>query len=143
MKHPSCAVITCSQKHGGVAYCFLCECYPCERYGKPGGRDSFITYQNVLRDMRKAAQNGMEQYRAEMQEKIAFLETLISRYNDGKKKSFYCTAVNLLDSEDLDDIKGKIEKRDPAMSQKETIQWIESMFVEKAKAGGISLKLRK
>jgi hypothetical protein len=143
LKHPSCAVITCSKKHGGIEFCFLCESYPCERYAKPSKKDSFITYQNVLRDMQRAAQNGIGEYLAELDEKIKFLQTLIGKFNDGKKKSFYCTAVNLLDREDLTDIREKIEGRAGNTPKEDMIRWIESMFVEKAAARGIGLKLRK
>ena len=142
LKHPSCAVITCSQKHGGVEFCFHCESYPCERYAKPSEKDSFITYQNVLSDMQKA-QNSIGGYIAEQEKKTAFLETLLSCYNDGRKKSFYCTAVNLLTWEDLADVKEKIEARLSGTSTEETIRWIESAFYEKAAARGIGLKLRK
>ena len=142
LKHPSCAVVSCSRKHGGVEYCFLCESYPCERYQSPGSKDSFITYQNVIRDMQRAA-DGIERYQAELSQKIAFLETLIGHYNDGRKKNFYCMAVNLLDLEDLNDIKEKIEERGHAASPEDPVQWIKSMLLEKAKNKDICLKLRK
>lgn len=31
-KHPSCAIINCGQRHGGVEYCVLCGEFPCRRY---------------------------------------------------------------------------------------------------------------
>ena len=33
--------------------------------------------------------------------KLEILEFLLKRYNDGRRKSFFCLAVNLLDLEDL------------------------------------------
>jgi len=143
LKHPSCAVITCSRRHGGVEYCFLCEDYPCGRYKSPAERDSFITYQNVHRDMKRAVQNGIGEYLAELNQKTAFLEYLIGNFNDGRKKSFYCTAVNLLDMEDLNEIKKKIAEESKTASQKDMIRRIESLFLEKAGERGISLALRK
>ncbi|PKM62292.1 MAG: hypothetical protein CVU97_06085, partial [Firmicutes bacterium HGW-Firmicutes-21] len=58
LKHPSCVVITCSKKHNNIEYCFLCERFPCQKYKFPSGKDSFITYQNVLKDMQRALDIG-------------------------------------------------------------------------------------
>lgn len=144
LKHPSCAVIACSKKHGNVAYCFMCKEYPCDKYKNPNEEDSFITYRNVISDMQKAKEYGMEQYRAELEEKIAFLELLIDRYNDGRRMNFYCIAVNLLDLADLNNIKEQMKKElSGKLTQKEQIKMIESMFDEKAKSRNIGFKLRK
>ena len=144
LKHPSCAVIACSKKHGNVAYCFLCNEYPCDKYKNPSETDSFITYQNVTKDMQKAKEFGMEKYHAELEEKIAFLELLLAQYNDGRRKNFYCIAVNLLDLADLYDIKEQIRKNiGESLAQKDQIKMIASMFEDKAISKNINLKLRK
>lgn len=145
IQHPSCAVITCSKRHGDVEYCFLCKNYPCERYQCTSEKDSFISYRNTINDMQKAIDNGMEQYQAELNEKISFLEYLINNYNDGRKKNFYCVAVNLLDLADLNCIKEYIQINisEKTISKKEKIKMIESLFYEKAKTKNIDFKLRK
>jgi len=142
LQHPSCTVITCSEKHGDVEYCLLCKDYSCNRYKCPSKKNSFIIYRNVIDDMHKAIDHGIEQYQAELNEKILFLEYLISNFNDGRKKNFYCIAVNLLDLVDLNDIKEHIEKCDDAIPQNEKIKMIELWFYEKAKSKNIDLKLR-
>ncbi len=141
--HPSCAVITCSKKHDNVEYCFECKSYPCDRYVSPSEKDSFITYRKVQADMQKALSDGIEKYQAELNEKTAFLEFLLSDYNDGRKKNFYCVAVNLLELADLLDIKAQIENLDEDLSKKDQIKLIEAWFEEKAKSNNIDLKLRK
>jgi hypothetical protein len=143
LKHPSCPVISCGKKHGGVEYCFLCESYPCERYKSPSKKDSFITYRNVSKDMRKAAQNGIGRYMAELNEKTAFLKTLLSRYNDGRNKSFYCAAVNLLSLEDLNGVKLRMEEMDRAAPKEDRIKKVKAWLEEKAESKNIDLKLRK
>ncbi|MGE5405079.1 MAG: DUF3795 domain-containing protein [Candidatus Saccharibacteria bacterium] len=143
LQHPSCAVISCSKKHGDVEYCFQCESYPCKRYECPSEKDSFITYQNVINDMQKAIDSGIEKYQAELNEKVKFLEYLISYFNDGRKKNFYCIAVNLFELADLNDIKEEIEKFDESISQKDRIKMLESLFNDKAKTKNIELRLRK
>lgn len=143
VQHPTCAVITCSKKHDDVEYCFLCSSFPCKKYESPSEKDSFITYRNVLSDMQKAMKNGIEQYKAELDEKILFVEHLISNFNDGRKKNFYCTAVNLLDLADLNDIKEQIDNSDETISHKDKVKMIEAWFNEKAQSRDIDFKLRK
>ena len=164
LKHPTCAVITCSRKHGNVEYCFQCSAYPCERYSRKGDHDSFISYRNVITDFNKAKSLGTDQYIAELQEKIEILEYLLGTFNDGRRKAFYCNAVNLLPLSDLREIKEQIQEtyggngksigntanspvgRYPSQSdgpQKEQIEEIVRLFEARAADLNLSLKLRK
>jgi len=144
-KHPSCAVITCSKKHGSVKYCFECSSYPCERYRHAGNVDSFITYRNVITDFEKAKTDGVEPYMTDLQEKIEILEVLISTYNDGRRKGYYCTAVNLLSLPDLREIMNEIQEKiaPQDITPKEKIEKIVRLIEARAKASNIELKLRK
>lgn len=145
LKHPSCAVITCSKKHDNVEYCFQCPSYPCDRYKNPSDTDSFISYQKVLIDFEKARTDGLENYQNELNEKVRILKFMLDNYNDGKKMSFYCTAVNLFSLDDLIEINKEIENRIIGMNitQKEKLAIITSALEEKASSNDIELKLRK
>ncbi len=121
----------------------MCKDFPCNRYKCPSEKDSFVTYRNVINDLQKAIDNGIEEYQAELNEKILFFEYLISNFNDGRKKNFFCIAVNLLDLVDLNNIKENIKKIDQTIPQKDKIKLIESWFSEKAKSKNIVIKLRK
>ncbi len=136
-------MITCSRDHGDIEYCFLCNEYPCNRYRRPSEKDSFITYRNVVSDMKKAMDDGIERYQAELNKKIFFLERLIENYNDGRKKNLYCIAVNLLDTADLVDIQECIGEMDETTPQKEKIAMVASWLNKKAESKNIHLKLRK
>ena len=46
--------------------------------------------------MKRAEEIGVERYNEEQMEKSRHLEMLLENYNDGRKKTFYCQAVNLL-----------------------------------------------
>ncbi len=145
LKHPACAVITCSKKHGSPEYCFECSAYPCERYSRTGEADSFISYRNVIADFEKAKTSGVEPYMAELREKIEILEFLLNTYNDGRRKSYYCSAVNLLPLPDLREIMSETqEKIAPSdIPQKEKIEETIRLFEARAKSKDIELKLRK
>lgn len=48
-------------------------------------------------------------YLSELKEKVEILLYLLANYNDGRKKSFYCIAMNLLELSDLKTIVEQIE----------------------------------
>lgn len=99
-KHPLCGLLSCSQRKG-IEYCYLCDEYPCKKYDGADLSDSFITHKNQLHDLDKAKRIGMEAYESELNNKIEVLKQLLENYDDGRRKNFFCVAVNLLDSQDI------------------------------------------
>ena len=137
----SCRLARCSLDHGGLEYCYECGEYPCEKYEKIDDFDSFITHKHRKRDMEKAKKLGPEAYGAEQREKIRLLEALLEGYNDGRKKTLYCLAVNLLEADEikqaLQTVEGEAlppEKRPARMAEE---------LNRIAAAKGIELKLRR
>lgn len=145
LKHPTCAIISCNIKHDQVEYCLQCSSFPCEKYSSQSNLDSLISYRNVITDFDKANKEGLEKYKIELNEKLDILEFLINNYNDGKRKNFYCIAVNLLKLIDLKEIiteiNEKINKQN--ISLKGKIEQIILLFEAKANKENIELKLRK
>lgn len=103
-----CAIAKCSLRQGGLEYCFQCREYPCEKYDNTEAFDSFITHRNQLKDMEKAQKTGMEQYHSDLHKKAEILRYLLLDYNDGRHKSFFCIAVNLLVIQDLNAVMEQI-----------------------------------
>jgi hypothetical protein len=54
----------------------------------------------------------MGAYRKELDQKIELLEYLIDRYDDGRRKGFFCLAVNLFELATLRDIIKTVELDD-------------------------------
>ena len=144
-KHPTCAVMTCNEKHDAVEYCFQCSSYPCQRYRRPSTADSFISYRNVIADLKRASREGIDKYKTELSEKVNILEFLIKNHNDGKRKNFYCIAVNLLPLADIERIKERIDKNisKQGIGMKEKIALIIDLFESMAKKKNLDLRLRK
>ena len=141
--HPSCGILSCCQRRS-IEYCFLCEEFPCRKYDGADLSDSFITCKNRFRDMEKAKQIGIPDYEAELNKKVKVLEKLLSTYDDGRRKSLYCTAVNLLELKDINIVLEQISSEvEPETSLKEKATTAARLFVEMAATRGISLKLRK
>jgi len=141
----SCAIARCSLKHDRVEYCFLCPNYPCDCYQRNPDLDSFITHQRQLEDMKRAGEIGMEAYTREQERKVEILQQLLAQYNDGKRKTFYGIAVNLLPLEDLERIL-KEEAASPDFQEgalKEKAAVLAEKFLQAADERGVILKLRK
>jgi len=141
--HPPCGVLSCSQRRG-IEYCYECEEYPCKKYDSADQLDSFITHKNQFHDLEKAKRIGIEEYKTQLNEKVKLLEKLLKNYDDGRKKSLFCIAVNLLDLQDIKSIMGQLAdetKSDTLLKEKASTAV--RLFEKMAERRGISLKLRK
>lgn len=138
----SCSLARCSLEHGGVEYCFQCPDYPCEKYEGIDDYDSFITHRRQLSDMERAREMGPENYGLEQREKAQILARLLESYNDGRKKSFYCLAVNLLELPELREAMELIGCSG-ALSEKERCAFAADTLREAAARCGVELKLRR
>lgn len=141
----SCKIARCSLQHGKPEYCSQCQDFPCEKYEDIDVFDSFVTHQNRKRDLEKQQEIGVEAYRAEQEEKIRILEWLLQNCNDGRKKTFFCLAVNLLELEDVRNVmeQTKSDETFGELSLKEKAVNVTGWFQKVADEQGILLKLRK
>jgi hypothetical protein len=83
--------------------------------------------------MKKAKQIGINAYIAEQNEKIDILSVLLRDYNDGRRKTFFCLAVNLLELEDIKAVMENIKKDTDTKA-------VVLLFEETAERRGVSLK---
>jgi len=94
--------------------------------------------------MEKARDHGIEAYKTGLNAKVRILEELLSCYNDGRRKGFYCLAINLLELADIEVIMEKIRSEVSLLAtSKEKAVAAVSLFNTIADEKGISLKLRK
>jgi len=133
----SCPIARCSLEHGNLEYCFQCPKYPCEKYANIDEFDSFITHRNQKADLEKMQRIGEDSYNAEQVEKRHILDRLLAEYNDGREKTLFCLAVNLLP---LDDLRTLFEDGDLEMSLKDRAKRMEKRLRERS---NVELKLRK
>ena len=133
----SCPIARCSLQHGKPEYCFQCPEFPCERYDHIDEFDSFITHRNQKTDLKRMQQIGEDAYNTEQIEKRQILERLLADYNDGRKKTLFCLAVNLLA---LDDLRTIFEDGDLNLSLGERAALMDKRLKERS---SVELKLRK
>lgn len=138
-----CALARCAREHGAVEYCFLCPEYPCCLYEGRGEWDtvSFITSQRRVADMERAQEMGAAAYLDELGAKMEILQSLLHTCNDGRRKSLFALAVNLLPLEDLRRVEGELAALDAPLPQR--AREAARLLNEAAQARGIALRLRK
>ncbi len=141
----SCAITRCSLERGGVAFCWQCPQYPCPRYDGFDDGDSFVPHQSRQRDIARARRMGLKAYLAELEEKRAILDALLAGYNDGRRKTLFCTAVYLLPLGELRDVMAALRSRAAPDGQtaKDRAQAAAALLQAAAERQGICLKLRK
>lgn len=138
-----CKIAKCSLEHGKIEYCNQCEKFPCEKYPGEDEYDSFITYRNRYRDFEKLKKFGVNAYQEEQSEKAAILQELLENYNDGRKKTLFCLAVNLLELDDLRMVMERIKRENTGDSIKEKASHTAELLQEVSGQNGVFLKLRK
>ncbi len=105
--------------------------------------DSFITHQRRKADLQKAQQGGIERYNAEQEQKVKILTHLLAQYNDGRRKTLFCLAVNLLELDALTAIVEQADAMTGEMPLKEKAAFVSALFKQCADKNGITLKLRR
>ena len=129
----SCKIARCRMEHNGAQYDYIDDF------------DSFITHRNRKSDMEKAKRLGIDAYNAEQAEKANILEVLLSNYNDGRKKTLFCVAVNLLELQDLQTVLKEIDCKPDmeTLTFKEKSAFVAGLLQDAAVMKNIDLNLRK
>lgn len=134
LKHPSCGFITCCVKKHGYEVCAECADFPCRKFDKETGeRDSFVTHRKILSNQQLIDELGVDAFIEQQRGRITFLETAVSRYDDGRSKNFLCLAAALLSIDSL-------YKALSLADQGENLRAVLTRFAEDE---GQELKLRK
>lgn len=128
-----------------IEYCHQCPEFPCEYYESIDEYDSFITHSNRRSDLEKHRNIGKEAYQEEQRRKTEILGELLANYNDGRRKSFFCLAVNLLEYEVLQAVMDQVKAvPEPAgRTIKERAAGVVKLLQDAADERGIVLKLKK
>lgn len=148
-KHPTCRFITCAVKQKGMETCAQCaEWATCPKVGRlfefASRGDSIISYKPVADNFAYIQKYGIEELASLVQKKQEVLTHLLTNYNDGRSKSFYCTSCQLLP---LDRLKETVSEAEKQVDKNTTIKGktiiMRSAIGKLADELKIELKLRK
>jgi hypothetical protein len=143
-KHPSCPIITCSFKNKGFETCAECAQFPCDRLKYWDRADSFVTHMKTLTNLKLIIDNGLTAFIEQQKARINILKKLIDENDDGRSKSFYCLAVALMNTEDLNTAINQLKVNDKkSMDKKQLALHTRTIIQQVAQLNGIELKYRR
>ena len=141
-KHPPCSLKTCCIEKHGLEACGLCADYPCKRYEnrEKTEKDSFVTHKRIYQNQEIIKTDGIDRFLSIQTERISILDSMITGFDDGRSKSYFCLAAALLQIERLrisiDEAVGEKDKKNKTKALKALLQ-------EQADLSGIRLSLDK
>jgi hypothetical protein len=144
----SCPFVTCAVKKKGIELCTDCkECDSCERLRghieASKAHDSFVCYQKLADNLAFIKAHGIEAFEASQAERGRLLARMISGFDDGRSKSFYCVAATVLEVPELEAALLEAEKAAASASKKDRAKALRAGLEEIASSRGYVLKLRK
>ena len=147
-KHPGSPILTCCVRRKGLEFCSDCSDFPCSKFKDVDRYDSFLTHQKMVSNLNFIKKYGIKKFIDQQNKRIKLLETMITNFNDGRSRSFYCIATTLLPMPSLeralDDANQKIKTDDVSSDDIKTkAKILREIFNETAMKDGIELKLRK
>ena len=107
-----------------------------------GFLDLVISHLRRAADLEKLREIGPEAYGAEQRERQALLLALLDRHEEGRRKTLFRQAVNLLDLSILRPILTELDAAE-GLSRRERADLAERRFRAAAEQAGISLYLRR
>ena len=143
-KHPSCGVLTCCVIKSNFETCAECKDFPCSRFKSwSAGCDSFVTHRKMLSNLEEIRAAGIDKFVEKQNARIEILSALLTNFDDGRSKSFFCQTCALLPVEKLQEIYDELQKADTNAELKERSKSARKLITETADSLGIDLKLNR
>jgi hypothetical protein len=143
-KHPSCGFLTCCVIKNGLEICSDCKDYPCKRFDMENdGFDSFVTHKKVFANLDYIKTNGIDDFMDIQGVRIDTLNYLLTNFDDGRSKNFYCISCTLLPVEKLQEVHGSARTLNEEIEIKMKCKRIKNTLAKIADSLDIELKLNK
>lgn len=140
-----CSFIPCCDTKK-IEFCIECEEFPCAKIDNFTKRDSFVSHKNTISNLELIGEIGLESYLQQLKGREKILKMLLEKYNNGRLKSFYTLAVELLPLIDLERALDEIDRHikvDSDLSIKERSKHMKEILSNIAQEHFIELRLRK
>ncbi len=108
----ACPFLTCAVKKRRLEFCWDCEesdtCERWQAHREAGKRsDSFKCYQKLEDDILYIRIHGIGPFIEAQETRKQLLGEMLSGFNDGRSKSYYCIAATVLE---IDELRGAIDR---------------------------------
>jgi hypothetical protein len=112
-KHPSCSFITCCVKKKNLEVCAECSDFPCVKFKSPEEyfqvkeSSSYPSCKKILPNLYFIKEQGIDKFIEQQNKRIRLLKMMISKFDDGRSRSFFCRAALF---HDITALENSIEK---------------------------------
>ena len=144
----ACKFLTCAVKRKRIEFCWDCEesdtCEKWQAHREAGKRaDSFKCYQKLEDDILFVRNHGVDRFVEAQETRRSLLGEMLSGFNDGRSKSFYCIAVTVLEIDELRSAIDRAKSTSDGLDAKGKARTLHAILDDIAKAKGYCLRLRR
>jgi hypothetical protein len=143
-----CPFHTCAMKKKGIEFCGFCdENLACARWGKfrdmGKQHDSIVCYQKLEDNISFIQKNGIAEFEKQQKTRETLVRSMLSEFNDGRSKTFYCIAATILEIDELENVLEEARKKSMGFGLKAKSEVMHSLLNKIAENRNYSLRLRK
>ena len=143
-----CPFITCAVKRKGIEFCWQCnESNTCEKWRthREYSReyDTFLCYQKLEDNIAFIRQHGVSVFEETQQVRERLLCEMLSDFNAGRSKRYYCIATTVLEVEELETAMTRAKDESVGLAVKDRSKVLHAILNEIATEKQYGLSLRK
>ena len=143
-----CQFHTCAVKKKGVDFCGLCDennvCARWRKFREAGKHhDSFVCYRRLEDNIAFIQRFGMEEFENQQGTREKLLRAILTEFNEGRSKSFFCIAAAVLEIGELESVLENAREKSKRLDIKAKSQVMRSLLNEIADNRNYFLKLRR
>jgi hypothetical protein len=144
----ACPFHNCAAKKKGIEFCGFCvgnaTCARWAKFREIGKqRDSIVCYQRLEDNIAFIQKYGMEEFEKQQKEKENLIRSMLSEFNDGRSKTFYCIAATILEIGELENVLEEASEKSMGFDIKAKSEVMHSLLNRIAENKNYLLKLRK
>ena len=102
-----------------------------------------MCYQKLEDNIRFIQENGVEEFEKEHLIREKMLKEMLQNFNEGRSKTYYCIASNVLEIEELENAISEAENQSEGLKIKEKAKVLHQILDKIAERKNYYLKLRK
>jgi ferritin-like protein len=102
-----------------------------------------VCYQELEANISFIKEHGVDKFEKVQKDKEKLLKRMLSEFDDGSSKSYYCIATTILNENELNKALSKAESEAEGLDQKEKAKLLHSILDDIAVKKGKCIKLRK
>jgi hypothetical protein len=105
--------------------------------------DSIVCYQKLEDNIAFIQKNGIEEFEKQQKLREKLVRSMLSEFNDGRSKTFYCIAATILEIGELENISEEAREQSMGFDLKAKSEVMHSLLNKIAEKRNYLLKLRK